>query len=38
VIQLRLSNAAAAGDIAMFLFHMRTLNASSSGTPVVTLD
>jgi len=38
VIQLRISNATAAGDVALFLFHMRTLDASGGGTPVVTLD
>jgi len=38
VLQLRISNATAAGNVALFLFHMRTLDASGGGTPVVTLD
>jgi hypothetical protein len=38
VIQLRITGATAAGNIALFLSHMRTLDASGGGTPVVTLD
>jgi hypothetical protein len=38
VIQLRISNATTAGNVALFLYHMRTLDASGGGSPVVTLD
>jgi hypothetical protein len=38
VIQLRITGAAAAGNVALFLYHMRTLDASGGGAPVVTLD
>jgi hypothetical protein len=38
VIQLRISNATTAGNLALFLYHMRTLDASGGGSPVVTLD
>ena len=37
VLQLRVSGAAAAGNVALFVFHLRTLS-SSGGTPMVTLD
>jgi hypothetical protein len=38
VLQLRISNAATAGNLALFLYHMRTLDVSGGGSPVVTLD
>jgi len=37
VLQLRVSGAAAAGNVALFVFHLRTLS-SSGGMPLVTLD